>query len=1040
MPTITPSGGITSLRTVLISVLLVFVALCVGLIVYHEDNLQKEVRAETDRDLARLTGHGRSILLNDITQYRDNLYFLHATPPISGLTRANANGGIDPYDGTKFAQWKLRLETIFVSMLQNNQEIDQLRVVLANETGKELIRVDRLSGKIDVISGQWLQEKAATEYYKASVALKPGQLYLSRINLNREYGQIEYPIRPTVRLSTPIFDDAGNRFGFLIMNVNANTLLEDLRRETIDQFNLILTDNEGYYIDHPLVGSRFSRDLAPEHNWLTEHRLDFNREGSGGIATKLATNESFPFHQMTVQLTADPEAVMHVYAVTQPSWVADQLLSRRVATYGFSGLALLFLCVILGLFTRGYQNSMHLSSARAEYEAIINGSSAAIIGLEMNGKITSCNDAALSLLRSSRASVIGQNIATVGLFDDVDFDEKIEKVRSTKSSVSLETTFAGPRHTDIDLAVTFSPIVIENRELAGIAIIARNITREKAAEREIKAANAALETEVAKRTEELAEAHKKALHASDMKSSFISHVSHEMRTPLNGLSGSLNLIKREPLTKAQAKYLEMAEISSSTLGTLINDILDLSKIEAGKLDFENNPFDPVALFESVAQSFSIRTREKNISLLLDTTGLLHDQLYGDVNRLKQVLNNLISNATKFTSKGHVAISAATRVEGDRIRLDVSVEDSGIGIAAENKHKLFTAFSQEDSSVATNFGGTGLGLLICKQLCLRMDGDIGLESEKGVGSTFFFHIYFDAENSSTRDVPAVLKDKSIQLEMNQAKAQEYAGRIVKSLGGTLIDTTDNDAASPDMVITDYAGDRVVTLCARFEAGHSNPATLPTIFLVKGEDRNKPNYAGHIAILTVPLTQTGLVSQLDTPGVQTPSAAAAKPADTIAEPVTAPGSVIQVAPEKNNALNLSHINVLIVDDNDINLAVARGFLGSTKANIQTAHNGVEAIEALRQAADSSNNFHCILMDCQMPGMDGYETTNLIRSGKVVEALADIPIIAMTASAMSGERDKCLAAGMTDYITKPIQSEILIDRVNHWSHRHLPHEAGE
>ncbi|MBX2829887.1 MAG: response regulator [Rhodospirillales bacterium] len=1031
MQTLVASSRETKQRLVLfISLFLVGLA-SVGLTVFYENTLNHEVREETDRALSRLSGHGRTILLNDIGQYRDNLYFLHATPPISGMTRATANGGTDPFDGTRFIQWKIRLETIFVSMLQNNAEIDQLRVIQTNETGKELIRVDRLSGKIAIIDDQWLQEKASSDYFKASMNLHPGELYLSRINLNREFGRIEYPIRPTIRLSTPIFYEDGNRFGFLIMNVNASILLERFRSETSGQFDMILTDNDGYYIDHPLPEYRFSRDLEQEHNWSADYSISELPTDEGLIATELLSGNSFAVHHTLVQYAADPNSAMHIYAAAPENWIDSQLWTRRLATYGFASFVLVILMGTLAMFMGSYRNSVRLSTARAEHEAIISGSSAAIIGMELHGRITSCNDSAGILLRMSPKNVIGKKISDLNLFADIDFDEKVKQVREEKSSMLLETTFTGQHDREIELSVTFSPIILDNQELAGIAIIARDITEEKEAKRQILKANAELEAKVAKRTEELAMAHKKAMHASEMKSAFISHVSHEMRTPLNGMSGTLNLIKRDPLTENQKKYIAMAEMSSSTLATLINDILDLSKIEAGKLDFEHHPFNPLAILEAVAQSSSIRAQEKKIDLILDTTELQYDKLYGDANRLKQILNNLISNATKFTSSGYVAISAATKIEGDQIRLNVRIEDSGMGIAKKNQHKLFSAFSQEDSTVSANFGGTGLGLSICKQLCNLMNGDIGFESEKGVGSTFFFHLYFDAKNASRRELSPVLADKSIMVVMDQAKTREFASRIVQSLGGHVANQTIDDLGKnvgmppPDIIITDHINGRLKDLCRQIEQNSPKSTPIPALCVVNPFDQTPPLYRGEVCVVASPLTQTGLAAQAPylTGKTDIQNPASSQSAPNANEDASKPSDATETS------ATFDQTNILIVDDNDINLAVAQGLLAATNAHIQTAHNGIEAIEVLRQMSDANKNCHCILMDCQMPRMDGYETTNVIRSGKVLPELSDIPIIAMTASAMSGEREKCLAAGMSDYITKPIQTDILIERVKHW-----------
>ncbi|WP_085586431.1 ATP-binding protein [Thalassospira mesophila] len=1027
------AGGEKKQRLFLSLSVLLLLLVSLGLTTFYERTLKSDVRIETDRALSRLAGHGHSILISKIGQYRDTLNFLHATPPISGLTRADENDGLDPFDGTRFSQWKGRLETIFVAMLQNNPEIDQLRVIRGDDDGSELVRVDRLTGKINVITRQWLQKKSGSDYFQDSMKLQPGELYISRINLNREFGRIEYPVRPTIRLATPIFSDGGRRYGFLIMNVNATFLLNNFRNETSGQFSMILTDDKGYYIDHPIADYRFSRDLHPERNWLNDYAITHTPNSDADLATELATQTSLVIHHTAVRFSADPASVMHIYAAASPSWISDQLWKRRIATYGFAGIALLILVFTLAMFMRGYRNSIRLSEARAEHEAIINGSSDAIVGMELDGQISSWSNAAISLLGIPRDSAVGQNVRQLALFPDVDINEQIGRVQETKSAVTIDANFTENGALNLELSLNFSPIVNQSRQIVGIAMIARDVTQERSAERQIRQTNAGLEAQVAKRTQELAEAHQKAIQASEMKSAFISNVSHEMRTPLNGMIGTLNLIKREPLSPSQTKYLAMAETSSSALATLINDILDLSKIEAGKLDFENKPFNPLAMVEAVANSSVIRAREKGIDLVLDTTGLQHTELCGDANRLKQVLNNLISNAKKFTQEGYVAIVASSRLDQGEVRLEFSVEDSGTGIAESNKHKLFAAFSQEDSSISAEYGGTGLGLSICKQLCKLMKGDIGFESTKGKGSRFFFHVRFDAAQATVRNNSTVLSGKRVLILMNQERATDAAEREVKYLGGEIVDyfgakgRTENKVI--DLVMTDRANNRLQELCKIISAMKTADGTMPRLLVVKSVDGNKPHYDGEIIWLSSPLTHSELLQKMQ------PLPRLAKAAKMVmSDQAETTDVVLGTDPSSLPEATHEKMNLLVVDDNEINLEVAKGILRDTDADVRTAGNGMEALEILRQSAAEGHVFHCVVMDCQMPGMNGFETTEQIRSGAVVAEFAEIPIIAMTANAMSGEREKCIAAGMSDYITKPIEAEVFIEKIKHWSRKRL------
>ncbi len=1005
-----------------------------GFIFFYEKSVEQEVFSDTNQDLQQLIAQGRSVLLNDISRFRDNLNFLHATPPISGLTRAESNGGIDPFDGTSFDQWKLRLETIFIAMLHNNASVDQLRIIRSNDAGSELIRVNRRGGNIYAVPDPMLQDKGASDYFAPSDALEPDELFVSRINLNREFGKIEYPIRPTLRLSLPIFNEDGTRFGFLIMNVNAQNLLARLQKEATGAFEIILTDDDGFYIAHPREEYRFSRDLLPEHRWDKDYHTRENEQTRVITATELSSNRQFYIQASTVQFASNPASVLHLYAAIASQRIADVIWKRRLSTYGFAAVSIIIMTIALLLLLRGYRSSIQLADARAEHEAIIRSSSDGVIGLKRSGTVSSINETAEKMFGINPNAVIGRNIADLNILPDVDFSDKIKQVATSRVPLSFDATFSSSSPAEKkELLLTCSPIVSDSRGITGVAVIARDVTQERVAERQIRRANAELEEKVAKRTEELAEAHQKALQVSDMKSAFISNVSHEMRTPLNGMVGAHKLIQREPLTESQQKYLQMAETSCSTLTTLINDILDLSKIEAGKLEFENKPFNTMELFEAIASSSAIRSREKGIELILDTVDLEHIELYGDVTRLKQLMNNLVGNAIKFTDTGYVGIHVATKADGDRIRLDVSVEDSGIGILDENKEKLFTAFTQEDTSISSEFGGTGLGLSICRQLCELMGGDIKFDSTKGTGSRFFFHVYFDAKTAKKRSVPELLKDKYVLLDLAHEQTVIAVSRLVKRLGGDVINMK-TDAVSdkirplPDVAITDHTDRELEKFCAFLSTLTTDGDTQPHLLVVQNFLRNPLKYSGKTNWLSEPVSYSELVANLDPDCRQQP--APHMPSRTKApQPVTA--NVPETSTADANAASDKLATILIVDDNAINIEVAKGLLSGMDFTLLTATNGAEALETMRHASEP---IHAVLMDCQMPGMDGFEATKQIRSGILGPVMSNIPIIAMTANAMSGEKEKCLDAGMNDYITKPIEPDRLVNKVMHWVQKQL------
>ncbi|WP_336107176.1 hybrid sensor histidine kinase/response regulator [Thalassospira sp. CH_XMU1420-2] len=1010
-----------------------------GFIFFYEKSVEQEVFSDTNQDLQQLLAQGRSVLFNDLYRFRDNLSFLHATPPVSGLTRAESNGGIDPFDGTSFDQWKLRLETIFIAMLHNNASIDQLRIIRTNDAGSELVRVNRRGGNIYAVPDQMLQDKGTTDYFAHSAALKPDELFVSRINLNQEFGQIEYPIRPTLRLSLPIFNEDGTRFGFLIMNINAQNLLARLQKEVTGDFEIILTDDDGFYIAHPLEEYRFSRDLLPEHRWDKDYDTRENEQTGLITATELSSNRRFYIQASTIQFASNPASVLHLYAAIASQRVADVIWKRRLSTYGFAAVSIIIMTITLLLLLRGYRNSIHLADARAEHEAIIRSSSDGVIGLKRSGTVSSVNETAEKMFGINPNAVIGRNIADLNILPDVDFSDKIKQVATSRVPLSFDATFSSSSSAEKkELLLTCSPIVSDSRGITGVAVIARDVTQERVAERQIRRANAELEEKVAKRTEELAEAHQKALQVSDMKSAFISNVSHEMRTPLNGMVGAHKLIQREPLTESQQKYLQMAETSCSTLTTLINDILDLSKIEAGKLEFENKPFNTLELFEAIASSSAIRSREKGIELILDTVDLEHIELYGDTTRLKQLLNNLVGNAIKFTDKGYVGIYVASRSDGERVRLDVSIEDSGIGILDKNKEKLFTAFTQEDTSISSEFGGTGLGLSICRQLCELMGGAINFDSSKGNGSRFFFHVYFDAKTAKERFVPRLLKDKYVLVDLSHEQTFIVVSRQIKRLGGDIINMKTDTVSGHihpiiDIAITDQTDGGLEKFCSFLESLSLNGTQLPHLLIVQNFRRNQLKYKGKTNWLSEPINYSELVANLDPKQRQqnTLSMSAQRkksPPDKVGK--------AQQSTSETTALLDKVATILIVDDNAINIEVAKGLLSGMDFTLLTATNGAEALEIMRYASEP---IHAVLMDCQMPGMDGFEATKQIRSGILGPVMSNIPIIAMTANAMSGEKEKCLDAGMNDYITKPIEPDRLVNKVMHWVQKQLAKSQG-
>lgn len=635
-----------------------------------------------------------------------------------------------------------------------------------------------------------------------------------------------------------------------------------------------------------------------------------------------------------------------------------------------------------------------LAVSEAHFKALFDGATIGIVNVDVKGMILDCNEQFCEDIGQSRDELRNMPIFEVLTPNDKEI-AKAQFKRLAEGEIDHyrgERRFIHPSGKPLWMTVNVSALLDSQGQFDSAVMSMVDMTELKLL------------------SDQLLVAKDEADAASKAKGDFLANMSHEIRTPMNAIIGMSQLCLQTELDKKQKNYVEKIERASQSLLSIINDILDFSKIEAGKLDIESVPFQLDTMLEDLSDMFSEKAAHKQLELLFAVAPNVPRHLFGDSLRLGQVLINLMNNAIKFTERGEVLLSLnLVEQQNDDVTLRFSVRDSGIGLTDEQQTKLFKSFSQADTSTTRKYGGTGLGLAICKQLVELMGGSIGVESQFGHGSTFYFTVKLQISSGQKLAVSQELEGMSVLVVDDNATARDIMRTTLEGMG-FLVDTV-------------RSGEEAVNRCAQQDYAVAlidwkmpNLDGLDTARQIQQQTKIPPR----ILMVSAHANQEFLtqIEQLGLAGYISKPISASRLLDGIMNALGRAG-VLPVR-RHNEALDpqillpLKGKRILLVEDNEMNLEVATEFLEQVGIILSIATNGQIALDKLTQ-----QSFDLVLMDCQMPVMDGYQATKALRQRP---ELADLPVIAMTANAMAGDKEMCIRAGMNDHIAKPIEVNIL------------------
>lgn len=971
-----------------------------------------------------LIGHAqysKELIDNHEQNYKEGLIFIKSIPVISALTDSNNEAGGLPF---QLDAWEGVLADIFKAYMQSQPEMYQIRLISGQGDGKELVRVERKGGEIFITPESELQNKGDSAYFANTIKLNNGEIHTSSIEPNIEDGEMELPIRLTRRYSTPLFNSDGSIFAIIVINVEVSPLLNEIRRlSSKDEIIYIINDQQKFLLaaDQSVINDSFSEK---NYQWTDVFQRSSNIFGTLNHDISSWEGDNGQFVSAEARVSPNQGEVIGQLKINATKLTG--IIYKDAMILLLKQMLILLAFSILGLLLFYYSwanNTRMLIANRAQkelatqkqkdtmFESLTELSPEAMVIIDTSGVIVLINSQAEKLFGYRREQLVGQKInmlvpISVAHKHDSYVDGYVKNPR-TRAMGATKDLFS--RHADgseFPVEVSLSPIQLDDKMLIASSI--RNISERKTTENTLK------------------KAIDKAKSASQAKTAFLANMSHEIRTPLNAVIGLTHLLQGNELTSEQLNLVNNIQLAGRSLLGIVNDILDLSKIEANEMTVVQAPCNLQQLLDEIYNVFLNQAEQKQISLNLEIDPHLAILVKTDKNLLKQILTNLLSNAIKFTSEGSVTLKVSCDISdglsSSTQLVRFSIEDTGIGISPGQQMKIFQPFNQADEGINRRFDGTGLGLSIVNDLSELLGGEIGVSSELGKGSCFWLdlplkQISKEEDFSSDSIVEPINIWVFSRIDNDECMLQKlcnslgwrvFCGSNVTQFSQEFQQRLQEQTQLPDVMVIDWdlnGLDSLALIEMIFKIPHWQQ--IPVICICSEQQKANIEALDHSrrikGVLFKPVEATELFSLVN---------------NTLIEYTGDTNRVLESTKmEAIKAKWLPGVRILVVDDSLMNLDVVEKILTKNGASVTTACSGTEAIEALKHAKDY---YDVVLMDVQMPVMDGLQATAFIRQQLNINTL---PIIALTAGTLEEEKKRALDVGMNAFLSKPIEPAKLI-----------------